>query len=101
MDGSLLFPTGSFSGVYFSAEVDYYVTHFGYKAIAIQGYHFPESSSAYPFSNYVNTLYNKRLEAKASKNTAMDFLYKHPRADPASGSGRERSRSAPRSGRYY
>lgn len=52
-DGTLIFPTGTFVGVYYSEELKY-ARDIGYTIIPINGYLFDKMES--PFKGYVNTL---------------------------------------------
>ena len=60
--GRLVYPLGSFTGVYFSEELKHYVKY-GYKYKVHSGYHWPESQRTQAFKGYVEGLYSKRLEA--------------------------------------
>jgi len=70
----LIFPTGSFFGVYYSEELKY-ARDIGYTVIPLSGYLFQKKES--PFKDYVSTLYNSRLKAKKEGNDALAFLYKN------------------------
>lgn len=72
-DGTLIFPTGRFIGVYFSEELKYALS-IGYKVYPICGYLFDRMES--PFKDFVNDIYQKRLEAKAKGEKALDFIHK-------------------------
>ena len=72
-DGTLIFPTGRFIGVYFSEELKYAVS-IGYKVYPICGYLFDRMES--PFKDFVNDIYRRRLEAKARGEKALDFIHK-------------------------
>ncbi|KAL3646618.1 hypothetical protein CASFOL_009585 [Castilleja foliolosa] len=71
--GVLIFPTGSFVGVYYSEELKY-AKKLGYQVLPISGYLFEERES--PFKGYVSSLYSSRLQAKKEGNDAMSFVYK-------------------------
>jgi hypothetical protein len=72
-DGTLIFPTGRFIGIYFSEELKYAVS-IGYKVYPICGYLFDIMES--PFKDFVNDIYRRRLEAKARGEKALDFINK-------------------------
>ena len=72
-DGTIIFPTGRFLGVYFSEELKYAVS-LGYKVYPICGYIFDRKES--PFKRFVYDIYSKRLDAKAKGEKALDFIYK-------------------------
>jgi len=72
-DGTLLFPTGTFVGVYYSEELKY-AKEIGYTIIPICGYLFEEMES--PFKGYVNSLFESRSNAKKMGNNALSFVYK-------------------------
>lgn len=57
----LLFPTGQWVGVYFTEELKY-AEKLGYIVKPICGYTYDRMKT--PFSGYVNSFYDKRLEAK-------------------------------------
>lgn len=72
-DGTLIFPTGSFIGVYYSEELKY-ARDIGYTIIPICGYLFEEMES--PFKGYVHSLFESRSNAKKMGNNALSFVYK-------------------------
>ncbi|KAG2481366.1 hypothetical protein PVAP13_J672500 [Panicum virgatum] len=72
-DGTLIFPTGRFIGVYFSEELKY-AESIGYKVYPICGYLFDRVES--PFKEFVYDIYRKRLDAKAKGEKALDFIHK-------------------------
>lgn len=72
-EGSLLFPTGAFRGVYFSEELKYAIT-LGYQITVLRGYVFERKRS--PFEHFVNDLYASRIEAKSTGNEPLSYLYK-------------------------
>jgi hypothetical protein len=72
-DKILLFPNGTFEGVYFSEELKYAVT-LGYRVYTLSGYLFTRMES--PFKGFVNELYQKRLEAKKKGEKAKAFILK-------------------------
>lgn len=72
-DGTLIFPTGSFVGVYYSEELKY-ARDIGYTIIPICGYLFEEMES--PFKDYVNSLFESRSNAKKMGNNALSYVYK-------------------------
>lgn len=73
-DGTLLFPTGRFRGVYFTEELRF-AKSIGYTVIPIEGYVFKKKES--PLIHFVNELYKKRLEAKGRGDKAMAYIYKN------------------------
>ncbi|KAG4946751.1 hypothetical protein JHK87_042758 [Glycine soja] len=72
-DGTLIFPTGTFVGVYYSEELKY-ARDIGYTIIPICGYLFEEMES--PFKDYINSLFESRSNAKKKGNNALSFVYK-------------------------
>lgn len=72
-DGTLLFPTGDFVGVYYSEELKY-ARRLGYTVIPLTGYLFQKMES--PFKEYVNYHFESRLQAKKDGNEALSFVYK-------------------------
>lgn len=72
-DGTLLFPTGLFLGVYFSEELKY-AKKLGYEIYPISGYLYERMES--PFKGFVNELHNKRVEAKKLDNNALAYIHK-------------------------
>lgn len=70
----LLFPTGKFSGVYYSEELKY-ARQIGYKIIPISGYLFEQKNSS-PFVDFVTDIFQNRQEAKREGNDAMSYVYK-------------------------
>lgn len=72
-DGTLIFPTGTFVGVYYSEELKY-ARDIGYTIIPICGYLFEEMES--PFKGYVNSLFESRSNAKKMGNNALSYVYK-------------------------
>nr|YP_010127582.1 DNA-polymerase-like [Bougainvillea spectabilis]QPP04906.1 DNA-polymerase-like [Bougainvillea spectabilis] len=72
-NNTLLFPTGEFVGVYYSEELKY-ARDLGYTVIPISGYIFKKMES--PFKEFVSTLFESRLKAKAEGNEALSYVYK-------------------------
>lgn len=72
-DGTIIFPTGKFLGVYFSEELKY-AASLGYKVYPINARIFDRMES--PFKRFVYDIYSKRLEAKAKGQKALDFILK-------------------------
>lgn len=72
-DGTLIFPTGPFLGVYFSVELEY-AKSIGYKVLPLSGYLFDRMES--PFKEFVNDISNRRIEAKEKGNKALAFVEK-------------------------
>lgn len=72
-NGTLIFPTGEFLGVYYSEELKYAVG-IGYKVIPISGYLFERKES--PFKDFVSSLFSSRLEARKEGNEALSYVYK-------------------------
>nr|QVJ98103.1 hypothetical protein [Apium graveolens] len=73
VNGSLIFPTGYFVGVYYSEELKY-ARDLGYTIYPLRGYLFKKTES--PFKTFVNDLYNSRLKAKKDGNEGMSYVYK-------------------------
>lgn len=72
-DGTLLFPSGNFIGVFYSEELKY-ARFLGYKILTLRGYLFEKKHS--PFESFVSNLYESRLEAKKTDDEAMSLIYK-------------------------
>ena len=72
-DGTLLFPTGDFVGVYYSEELKY-AKSLGYTVIPLSGYLFEKKES--PFKEYVNYHFESRLQARKDGTEALSFVYK-------------------------
>ncbi|XP_075515543.1 DNA polymerase-like [Primulina tabacum] len=72
-NGTLLFPTGKFIGVYYSEELKF-ARDLGYDIIPLRGYLFEKKSS--PFEGFISHLYESRQEAKKAGDEAMTFIYK-------------------------
>ena len=72
-DGTLIFPTGYFVGVYFSVELEY-AESIGYDVLPLSGYLFDRMES--PFKGFVNDISNRRIEAKEKGNKALAFVDK-------------------------
>ncbi|GKC07567.1 DNA polymerase-like protein [Tanacetum coccineum] len=70
-DGTLIFPTGEFSGVYYIEELKYART---YKITMLYGYFFERKES--PFKEIISVLYEKRLQAKKEGNIVVSYVYK-------------------------
>ncbi|XP_074313961.1 LOW QUALITY PROTEIN: DNA polymerase-like [Silene latifolia] len=71
--GTLIFPTGTFIGVYYSEELKF-ARQIGYKIIPLNGYIFEKMES--PFIGYVNDLFESRSKAKLEGNDSLSFIYK-------------------------
>jgi len=71
--GKLLFPVGEFEGVYNHCELSYALNN-GYELLSLSDMIIYQERF-YPFKEYVETLYNKRLEYKAQKSS-MEFVCK-------------------------
>jgi hypothetical protein len=78
-DGSLFYPTGHISGLFFSEELKIFINQ-GYKVVTTYGYEF---SKADLFTNYVVEIYKFKLEAskslegnKESTKGSMYLIYK-------------------------
>jgi len=69
----LIFPKGTFRGVYNHNELNYALTN-GYKILKIY-YQVCYKHTFKPFSTYVTTLYDKRLEYKKNKSS-MELVVK-------------------------
>lgn len=72
-EGTLIFPTGEFIGVYYSEELKY-AKGIGYKVYPISGYLFERKES--PFKDFVSSLFSSRLEARKDGNEALSYVYK-------------------------
>jgi hypothetical protein len=72
-EGTLIFPTGKFIGVYFSEELKY-AKSLGYIVYPLSGYLFNRMES--PFKEFVRDIYNRRIEAKEKGNKALAFIEK-------------------------
>lgn len=72
-NGTLIFPTGKFVGVYYTEELKY-AKSLGYTVLPISGYLYEKKES--PFKDFVTTLFQNRLEAKKTGNDAMSYVYK-------------------------
>ncbi|KAK9741127.1 hypothetical protein RND81_03G083600 [Saponaria officinalis] len=72
-NGTLIFPTGTFIGVYYSEELKF-ARSIGYTRIPLNGYLFEKMES--PFIGYVNDLFESRSKAKKEGNNAISFVYK-------------------------
>jgi len=71
--GTLIFPTGTFIGVYYSEELKY-ARDIGYTVIPINGYLFDKMES--PFKGYVNDLFESRSKAKKDGQNDLSYIYK-------------------------
>lgn len=72
-NGTLIFPTGKFIGVFYSEELKF-ARDLGYDIIPLRGYLFEKKSS--PFEDFISHLYESRLEAKKAGDGSMTFIYK-------------------------
>lgn len=68
-----IFPTGSFTGVYYSEELKY-AQSLGYEVIPYRGYLFDKMES--PFINFVSTPFENRSKAKQEGNQPLSYIYK-------------------------
>lgn len=71
--GTIIFPTGKFTGVYFSEELKF-AKRLGYEIIPLRGYLFEKKPS--PFKGIIEDLYESRLDAKKKGDDAMSYIYK-------------------------
>jgi len=71
--GQLIFPTGLFLGVYWSEELKY-AEKLGYKVYPLQALQYKMIKT--PFKEFINDLYNQRLEAKKNGDEALSFVLK-------------------------
>ncbi|MCO5560144.1 hypothetical protein L7F22_013751 [Adiantum nelumboides] len=71
--GTLLFPTGTFAGVYFTEELKL-ASKVGYQIELRRGYLFEKMES--PFSEFVREIYEERLEAKKKGDQVISSLHK-------------------------
>jgi hypothetical protein len=72
-NNTLIFPTGEFTGVYYSEELKY-ARSLGYTVIPLSGYIFEKKES--PFESFVSSLFESRLNAKKYGNDAISYVYK-------------------------
>jgi hypothetical protein len=72
-DGKLIYPLGSFEGVYFS-EVLLYALKLGYNIELIEGYQYERGSNI--FNSYINDLYNKKKDCQDNGDIVGRTLYK-------------------------
>lgn len=72
-NGTLLFPTGTFVGVYYSEEL-LYAQKIGYKMTPVRGWLYEKKPS--PFDKFISDIYEKRIEAKKNRQDSMVFIYK-------------------------
>jgi hypothetical protein len=72
IDNKLCFPYGKFKGWYCHNEIRLAIEH-GYKILPIKSYIC--ENTFYPFIEYVDDLYNKRLEHK-KLNSPMEYIFK-------------------------
>jgi hypothetical protein len=72
-NGTLIFPTGQFMGVYYSEELKY-AKSIGYTVIPIKGYLYEKGEGL--FHSFVTDLYGNRLKAKKDGNTGLAYVYK-------------------------
>ncbi|NP_862323.1 hypothetical protein BrnaMpl_p1 (mitochondrion) [Brassica napus] len=72
----LRFPTGIWVGVYFSEELKL-AKSLGYTIIPIKGYLYEKNDKMVsPFKIFVESLFEKRIEAKKNGDEAMSYVYK-------------------------
>lgn len=72
-DEKLLFPTGTFRGVYTHFELEKAI-ELGYKVLKVHKQYI-YTKGFYPFKKYVEDIYSKRLELK-KKGDPLELLYK-------------------------
>jgi DNA polymerase type B, organellar and viral len=72
-DGSVSCPSLPFKGIYFSELLKESIKY-GYKIECLGGIKFNKGYNI--FNNFVNTLFNKRMEAKLNNNLTLDKVYK-------------------------
>lgn len=73
-NGTLLFATGEFDGVYYSEELKY-ARDLGYRITPLSGYLF-ENNNSTPFGEFVSDIFERRQKAKSEGNNAMTLIYK-------------------------
>lgn len=73
-NNTLIFPTGSFIGVYYSEELKY-ARSLGYTVLPLSGYLF-ENLMESSFVSFVSSLSESRQKSKESGNEALDYIYK-------------------------
>ncbi|MCE3049323.1 hypothetical protein HAX54_044602 [Datura stramonium] len=71
---SLIFPTGTFVGVYFSEELKFAVK-LGYTVLPMKGYLF-EKGEGSPFKDFASSLSENRIREKQKGNAVMSYIYK-------------------------
>lgn len=72
-EGRIETPNVAFTGIYFS-ELLKEAEKYGYRINVIWGYKFKKSEGV--FNHFVNTLFNKRLEAKIYNKKSLQIVYK-------------------------
>lgn len=72
-DGSLIFPTGRFFGVFYSEELKK-AKEVGYQVEPLRGYLYKKVDGL--FTSFVDTLYLKRSQAKKDGKVGMSFVFK-------------------------
>lgn len=70
----LIQPIGEFKGIFYTKEILDCIINKEYEFIAIEGYYFIESD--YIFKDFIESLYNIRLEAKEKKDKGLEILTK-------------------------
>jgi hypothetical protein len=73
-DGKLIQPLGEFSGVFYSKEILDCIQNNDYEFKAIEGFYFTEEE--YIFKDFIDNLYNIRIQAKNNKDIGLDTLTK-------------------------
>jgi DNA polymerase elongation subunit (family B) len=72
-DGSLVFPTGRFYGVFYSEELKK-AKEVGYTVEPLKGYLYQKGEGL--FNSFVETLHEKRSQAKKDGKVGMSFVFK-------------------------
>ena len=72
-DKKLIFPNGSFKGVYTSIEIEKAIT-LGYKIKILNGYYF--TKKARPFQSYIKKWYGLKQKAEDEKNNSLRYISK-------------------------
>lgn len=72
-ESPLIYPTGIFTGVYYSEELKY-AEKVGYKIVPFKGYFYDKGDGM--FDDCVLSLYNNRVNAREAGHTGLSYVYK-------------------------
>lgn len=75
LSSKLIFPTGSWSGIYFSEELKR-AQEIGYTITIKSGYLWEDKNIGYPFKEFVTQLYNERVIAKNDNDSVTSSIIK-------------------------